>query len=334
MTSDPTEPVGSPRRLDFTKGHGTENDFVLVPDAQGSIPLSPSEVAWLADRRAGIGGDGVIRVVPTALAGEPAVMDQASDARWFMDYRNADGSVAEMCGNGTRVFAAYLRREGLEQDPEFAIATRAGLKHVRVGAGGGHGDGGHGGDGRGAGARETGETAYAVNLGPWRLSSPAEAAAQGSDALVKVDDHEAVPALSLDLGNPHTVVMLPAGRELDELDLTRAPLVQPTPLEGTNVEFVQVLGPGHIRMRVHERGVGETRSCGTGAAAAALAVRWWAGGGDAGADGAPRDQVTDLWRVDVPGGTVHVRALPGDQVELSGPAALVADGTVELPPRH
>lgn len=299
------------RTLPFTKGHGTENDFVLIPDPDGSISLSPSEVAWLADRRAGIGGDGVIRVVPTALAGEPAVMDQASDARWFMDYRNADGSVAEMCGNGTRVFAAYLRREGLEQDAEFAIATRAGRKLVRVGADG-----------------ETGESSYAVNLGSWRLSAPDQAEVEGSDALVKVDDHEAVPALSLDLGNPHTVVMLPAGRELDALDLTRPPLVQPTPLEGTNVEFVQVLGPGHLRMRVHERGVGETRSCGTGAAAAALAVRWWAGGSQAGGS-----EAGDRWRVDVPGGTVHVRALPGDEVELSGPAALVADGTVERPER-
>ncbi|AKT52189.1 diaminopimelate epimerase [Arsenicicoccus sp. oral taxon 190] len=291
------------RTLPFTKGHGTENDFVLVPDPDGALSLGPGEVAWIADRRAGVGGDGVIRVVPTAAADEPAVREQAGEAAWFMDYRNADGSVAEMCGNGTRVFAAYLRREGLETGSDFAIATRAGTKRVQVRT------------------TEAGEAAYAVDLGPWRLSVPEVAAADGSDALVKVDDHEAVPGLSLDLGNPHTVVMLPAGRELAELDLTRAPLVQPVPPEGTNVEFVQLLGPGHVRMRVHERGVGETRSCGTGAAAAALATRWWAGARGTG----------DVWRVDVPGGTVWVRPLPGDRVELSGPARLVADGTLVLP---
>ena len=115
----------------FTKGHGTENDFVLVPDLEGAHELTAQQVAWLADRRAGIGGDGVIRVVPTAAAGDSSVREQASAARWFMDYRNADGSLAEMCGNGTRVFAAYLRREGLETADEFAIATRAGIKVVR-----------------------------------------------------------------------------------------------------------------------------------------------------------------------------------------------------------
>ena len=93
------------REIAFTKGHGTENDFVLVPDLDGARELTPETVAALADRRAGIGGDGVIRIVPAASAIEAEVRDQARSARWFMDYRNADGSVAEMCGNGTRVFA-------------------------------------------------------------------------------------------------------------------------------------------------------------------------------------------------------------------------------------
>ena len=122
--------------LPFTKGHGTENDFVLVPDLEGALDLMPSQVALLADRRAGIGGDGVIRVVPTSAATEESVRAQANEARWFMDYRNADGSAAEMCGNGSRVFAAYLRREGLETADEFAIATRSGAKQVRFEAGG------------------------------------------------------------------------------------------------------------------------------------------------------------------------------------------------------
>ena len=283
--------------LHFTKGHGTENDFVLVPDLDGTQDLTAEQVRRLADRHAGIGGDGVIRVVSTEAAAEKLVRDQSGQARWFMDYRNADGTAAEMCANGTRVFAAYLRREGLETDEEFAIATLGGLKVVRF-----EGD------------------LIAVNLGSWRIVDADRAREKGFDAKVKVHGHEPMPGLSLNMGNPHTVVALPDSADLASLDLTRAPDVQPAPLNGTNVEFVRPLGPGHIAMRVHERGVGETRSCGTGAAAAALATRWWAGA----------DTATDLWRVDVPGGTLRVRALPGQQVELAGPAVLVADGVTTL----
>ena len=190
----------------FTKGHGTENDFVLVPDLEGALELTAEQAARLADRRAGIGGDGVIRVVPTATVTDPAVAAQAGEAHWFMDYRNADGGLAEMCGNGTRVFAAYLRREGLETADQFAIATRAGVKHVRF----------------------EGEL-IAVNLGPWRLAQPRIAEAEGFDALVHVDGHEPLSALSLDLGNPHSVVALPEGIDLEALDLHRAPMVNPAP---------------------------------------------------------------------------------------------------------
>ena len=283
--------------LPFTKGHGTENDFVLLADLEGDHEVTPEQVRLLSDRRAGIGGDGVIRVVPTAMATEQHVRDQGARARWFMDYRNADGSTAEMCGNGARVFAAYLRREGLETADEFAIATRGGIKVVHF----------------------EGEL-IAVDLGPWRIVDAAGAHEKGFDAMVKVHGHEAMPGLSLDLGNPHTVVALPDSADLASLDLTRPPDVSPVPENGTNIEFVRPIGPGHIAMRVHERGVGETRSCGTGAAAAALATRWWAGG----------DTATDVWRVDVPGGTLRVRALRGQRVELAGPAVLVADGVTTL----
>src|SRR6478735_8306143 len=258
--------------LRFTKAHRTENDFVLVPDLDGTLDLSAEQVRLLADRRAGVGGDGVIRVVPTDLADEAFVRSQGGRARWFMDYRNADGSA-----------------------DEFEIATRAGVKTIRFE--------GH---------------LIAVNLGDWKVADPDAALADGYDALVKVAHHDPMPGLSLDLGNPHTVVALPDTADLAGLDLTRVPEVNPLPPQGTNVEFVRPLGPGHIAMRVHERGVGETRSCGTGAAAAALATRWWAG----------ESEDTQVWRVDVPGGTLRVRALPGQQVELAGPAVLVADGVL------
>ncbi len=287
-------------QLTFTKGHGTENDFVLVPDLEAVLDLRPDDVRRLADRHAGIGGDGVIRVVRTKDV--PEVADQADVAEWFMDYRNADGAPAEMCGNGVRVFVAYLRREGLVADDgaPLRVATRGGPKDVRF-----EGD------------------LIAVDLGAWHVVGGDAALAAGGDADVTVRGlPAALTGLSLDLGNPHTVVLLPAEGDLAHADLTRAPDVRPVPPQGTNVELVVPLAPGHVVMRVHERGVGETRSCGTGAAAAALAARAWA----LAAGGESEDQ----WRVDVPGGTVWVRVL-GSRVELVGPAELVADGVVDLP---
>ena len=285
-------------RTAFTKGHGTENDFVLIPDLDGGHDLSELQVHHLVDRRSGLGADGVIRVVPTVHATEPEVREQASAATWFMDYRNADGSPAEMCGNGARVFAAYLRREGLETAPTFSIATRGGVRDVA--------------------ATEVG---YAVDLGPWHVVDPEGARDRGFSATVRAHGGVELPALSLDLGNPHTVVILPPEIDLNGLDLSQPPAVSPDPAHGTNVEFVRAVGPGHIAMRVHERGVGETRSCGTGAAAAALATRWW--------EGESPENVE--WLVDVPGGRLTVRALPDQHVQLAGPAVLVADGTIEIP---
>ena len=284
--------------LAFTKGHGTENDFILIPDHEGALDLTADLVRKLADRHAGVGADGVIRVVRSAHSGEPAIAALSEQAEWFMDYRNADGSLAEMCGNGTRVFAAYLRREGLETATEFAIATRTGVKAVRV----------------------EGDT-YAVDLGAWRFVEQEKAIQDGHDALVHVPGHDPLSAVSVDLGNPHTVAALPPAIELDKLDLSVIPAVNPDPEHGTNVEFVRPLGPGHIGMRVHERGVGETRSCGTGACAAALATSLWATG--AVEPGEP-------WVVDVPGGRLRVTPLPGQRVELAGPAVLVADGDFPL----
>jgi diaminopimelate epimerase len=289
-----------PMNLPFTKGHGTENDFVLIPDLDGELDLTPAQVALLADRQAGIGGDGVIRIVRTARAAEADIAALADEAEWFMDYRNADGSLAQMCGNGTRVFATWLRREGLVGE-SFAIATRAGLRRIRF-----EGDD------------------VVTHMGTWRFVDEAKAQSQGFDSLVHVDEAEDITepysALSLDLGNPHTVVALPENVNLNGIRLRRPPAVNPVPPEGSNVEFVRVLGPGRISMRVHERGVGETRSCGTGVCAAAIGTAFWSGDVDA----------TGEMTVEVPGGTLRVRLLPGREVELAGPAVLVADGTTTL----
>jgi diaminopimelate epimerase len=301
--------------LRFTKGHGTENDFVLVADPDGELDLSPATVAALCDRRAGIGGDGLIRVVRSkALAEGEDSLAEDENAEWFMDYRNADGSLAEMCGNGVRVFAAYLQDRGLIDSAllgsteGLVIGTRAGVRRVRHAVG------------------PAGEPGwFSVDMGRWRLPGGPAAVSDGFDAEVLVAGLGAVarPGLSVDLGNPHTVVALPDGAELDAADLLSAPAVQPVPRDGTNVELIVMEPPtgseGRLRMRVHERGVGETRSCGTGACAAALAEMTWGG-----------PQAPETWLVDVPGGQVRVRALPDQGVELAGPARLVADGVVHL----
>ncbi|MFT4135530.1 diaminopimelate epimerase [Microbacterium sp.] len=283
-----------PLTLPFTKGHGTGNDFVIVPDPEGAVHLSDSQVAALCDRRFGIGADGILRVVRSAALPEGAA---TPDAEWFMDYRNADGSAAEMCGNGIRVFARYLLDAGLATLPEGAtlpIGTRNGTLGVT-----------------------RSPLGFEVDLGPFRIDE--------TETLVRARGlGVALPGLGVDVGNPHVVVALPSDDRLDGLDLTVEPVMEPAPAAGANIEFVVPADPlvtagvGGIRMRVFERGVGETLSCGTGVAAAALAVRHWAG------PAAP-----ERWSIEVPGGTLGVRTV-GDRVLLSGPAALVFSGQVAL----
>lgn len=286
----------------FTKGHGTGNDFVIISDPDGELELSADQVAALCDRRFGIGADGVLRVVrSSAIAEGAASLAEEPGAEWFMDYRNADGSVAEMCGNGIRVFVHFLLRSGLasiESGTTLPIGTRAGVRDVT-----------------------SSESGYQVDLGRWKLA--------GTDPLVTADGLTvARPGIGIDVGNPHVVVALASDVELASLELHRAPELDPALPDGANVEFVVPGDPlvrdgiGHVRMRVFERGVGETLSCGTGVAAAALAVRYWAG-----------DQAPDHWRVEVPGGTLGVRMFAtedGEHVALSGPAQLVFQGEVDL----
>ncbi|UZN04913.1 diaminopimelate epimerase [Cellulomonas sp. S1-8] len=310
----PATPAPEPRAglLAVTKGHGTQNDFVLVDDRSGDLDLTPGLVQLLCDRRAGVGGDGVIRLVATVLV--PDAPDDARSSTWFMDYRNADGSTAQMCGNGVRVFARYAQRLGL-WDPTagpLVVGTRAGVRTVTTTTP----DVGHG-------------PWFSVGMGTVLLPAGTAALADGGDAQVDVTGLTVTrPGLSVDVGNPHTVVVLAQEADLERADLTVAPDVRPVPVDGTNVELVVPLGEqvsadgtvvGRLRMRVHERGVGETRSCGTGAVAAAAAVRAWGGA-----------QAPGVWLVDVPGGTVRVTLRPDGHAELAGPAVLVADVRVDV----
>jgi diaminopimelate epimerase len=266
--------------LSVFKGHGTENDFVLIPDLDGTLSLSASLVRALCDRHAGIGADGVLRVLRTKQATEPDVRELADEAEFFMDYRNADGSIAEMCGNGVRVVARYLQWAGLAGD-RIALASRSGVKSVGF-------------DGEDV----------TVTMGRATVR-PQRAAVNGG-----------YPGTVVTLPNPHVVVELASEQDLAELDLSRPPLVEPPLPDGQNVEFFVRRGPGQVVMRVHERGVGETRSCGTGVCAVAVA----AAGGQHGAG---------AWRVDVPGGRCTVSWAEDGVITLSGPAVLVGQVSID-----
>jgi diaminopimelate epimerase len=262
----------------FSKGHGTENDFVLLPDPDGVLDLTPARVAALCDRRRGIGADGVLRVVRWAALGDGPAPEPGVE--WFMDYRNADGSLAEMCGNGIRVFARYLAHAGWLPGGELPLGTRGGVRTVRV----------------------AGEE-ISVDMGP---------AAVGETSTASVDGH-AFGGIAVDVGNPHLACVTRTA--LDALDLTRPPGHDPALFpHGVNVEFVSPVDErGEVTMRVHERGVGETRSCGTGTVAAVVAALRDAG------------RSTGAVTVHTPGGALRV-TVDDATTTLHGPAVLVAHG--------
>ncbi|MFF3492355.1 diaminopimelate epimerase [Streptomyces sp. NPDC002795] len=274
----------------FLKGHGTENDFVIIPDPENAIALSPTAVAALCDRRAGIGGDGVLHVVRTVA--HPEARHMADEAEWFMDYRNGDGSVAEMCGNGVRVFARYLQHAGHVGEGDLAVATRGGVKAVHI------------------------DKEGLITVGMGRATLPE------GDVTVSVDERT-WPATNVNMGNPHAVAFV--------ADLAHAgALYDPPPFapantypEGVNVEFVVDRGPQHVAMRVHERGSGETRSCGTGACAVAVAAAR-RDGLDPAVTGSP---VT--YEIDLPGGRLTITERADGEIEMTGPAVIVAEGRLD-----
>ncbi|MEU9127727.1 diaminopimelate epimerase [Kitasatospora sp. NPDC048540] len=287
----------TPAGLPFLKGHGTQNDFVILPDFDGRLDLGPAQVALVCDRRAGIGGDGMLRVVRSAA--DPAAAHLADRAEWFMDYRNSDGSIAEMCGNGVRVFARYLVQAGLAKPGPLAVATRAGVRQVSVAEDAPDGTPGE----------------VTVDMG--------RAALPGPDGIEVAVGARRWPALNVNMGNPHAVAFV-AGLD-DAGDLYTAPLTSPEGVypEGVNVEFVVDRGPRHVAMRVHERGSGETRSCGTGACAVAVATAR-RDGADPAVTGEPV-----AYTVDVPGGRLVIEEFPDGRVEMTGPAVIVASGTLD-----
>jgi len=276
----------------FAKGHGTQNDFIVLPDISAGLDLAPGAVAALCDRRRGLGADGVLRLTTAGAAVNAGVLDRLPDGvnagDWFMDYRNADGSRAQMCGNGVRLFAHYLRTSGLEQRDEFVVGSLAGPRPVVV----------HRADDVNADVT--------VEMGPVTRTGTGAATVGG----------RRLTGVAVDVGNPHLACLVPdlTFDGLNELDVGGAIEFDRAQFpDGVNIEVLTAAAGGTVSMRVHERGVGETRSCGTGAVAAALAAL-----NHRGAD-------TGIVGVRVPGGEVSVEVTNTTSF-LRGPSVLLAHG--------
>ncbi|MDO4910837.1 MAG: diaminopimelate epimerase [Corynebacterium sp.] len=277
----------------FYKGHGTENDFIILDDPTGQINLTPELIRALCDRRAGLGADGVLRVLNADTASTLGYHPTAGECEWFMDYRNADGTTAEMCGNGVRVFAHFVARTyGLKDEANCSgtvvVGTRAGLRPVVV----------HSYDDFAADVE--------VDMGVPEVLGVSTADIGG----------QRYAGLGVSMGNPHLACVVPG---LTKESLADIPVEQPIGFDteffpaGVNTEILTPLSEGKVYMRVHERGAGETRSCGTGTVASAVAALADAGQGTGEVD------------VHVPGGVVHV-SITEEGSSLRGPSAIVAKG--------
>jgi diaminopimelate epimerase len=274
--------------LKIWKYHGTGNDFVLLEDLDGATPLDPALVAALCDRHHGVGADGVIRVT------------RARDADLFMDYRNADGSLAEMCGNGIRCVGVFAFERGITTATELDVDTRDGTKHLSL-------------DVAGSGVR-----AVTVGMGAPSFAHadlPMHGPADGVFLTEPFDvDGSTFKATAVSMGNPHVVLFVEA--DPDDVDVRAiGPKVEHDARfpEKTNVEFVSAQG-GDLKARVWERGSGETMACGTGACAALVAAN------EAGL-------VPARAEVRFPGGTLVVDRTD-HEVFLTGPAERVFEATV------
>ncbi len=332
--------------------HATGNDFVVYEDSQGNLEPSADQVRWLCDRHFGVGADGVIRL---AHPRDVSDLDQEAiegcdrfGCQWFMDYRNADGSLAQMCGNGTRAITLFAQKQGLAPTMEgssFLLGTRAGVKRI-VSRSPMSDDGGH---------------VFTVNIGAWTMGPLGGRMVDGG----ALDG--SAPGTLVDMGNPHVVVLAGLGKgpvgsgsdvagadassgvsvrnptpaglpeavttllsrsdlpDLDELDLEKQPSAHPGLEEGQNIEFLRLesmdsqAGRGHAAMRVYERGVGETLSCGTGLSASGVVLRALTG--------------LDHWTIRVGGGVLGVD-VDDQEVHLTGEARLVSRLTLEDIPRN
>ncbi len=275
----------------FGLGHGTENTFLIVEDPDATQPLSSTTVEALCDAGSGFGRNGLLRVVRTRAlidAGELKELPEGVEPEdWFMDYRNADGSRAEMCGNGVRVFAHWLRTRKLAQLDEFRVGTRAGAKEVKISS-----------------FSDT-DALVTVEMGIPEVMG-LSTARMGSFS---------VAGLGINLGNPHLAAVVPGltPQSLETLELSEPKFDETFFPSGVNVEILTPLHNGHTSMRVFERGVGETRSCGSGTVAAAVAAL-----ADAG-------KTAGTVVVEVPGGKIEV-SVDEQGSTITGPSRIIATG--------
>jgi diaminopimelate epimerase len=273
-----------------TYGHGTHNDFLIIFDKDDQLTVSASQIAAMCDRKTGVGATsssatkiGTTSSSATKIGADGLIRIIKDDNKWFMDYRNSDGSFAEMCGNGIRVMARYLVTRGHQSEGIFAIDTRAGIKHLRVPA----------------------EDDISVNMGKiYDENEEVEATSNGVT----------YEGFNINVGNPHAVVFTEDLSALGSLDI--APLVSPSGSypEGVNVEFVELMPNHEAKMRVHERGSGETQSCGTGTCAVALAATLKSG-----------ESLPSRWVIYPPGGRLVVDIDGHSNATLTGPAVLLDD---------
>lgn len=271
----------------FVKSHGAGNDFVLVEDLDGRFEPTPAFVRAVCDRHFGVGGDGLIRIA------------RGDGADFFMDYWNADGGIAEMCGNGIRCLAKYVGDRGIAAGDRIACDTRAGVKPLLLLR-----------DDEGSVARVT------VDMGAPVLERERIPVRGEGDPLhqpIAVDGQE-FDAACVSMGNPHCVLFVDDLATLPFEQL--GPAIETDPLfpAKTNVEFVQILSDREVRVRVWERGVGETLACGTGACAVGVAA-------------ALRGLTDRRVAVHLPGGTLDIDHT-GDTVLMTGPVEEVFEGTL------
>lgn len=282
-------------RIEFSKMHGLGNDFVLIEDLGESLEFSAEAVQWFCDRNFGVGADGLILVRPST----------NDDADFFMHYYNADGSTAEMCGNGIRCFAKYLVDHSLVAEDALAVRVEAlgGVKPITFTR-----------DSDGTLDMATVDMGEPV-LEPSRI--PTTFSGEQVFECPVETEFGTFEVTAVSMGNPHAIIWVD---DVDEAPVdTVGPAIENDPHfpAKTNVEFAQFADDELIRLRVWERGVGETLACGTGACATLVA-------------GTLRCVVGRVATIELPGGELLIRWHEDGHVYMTGPATEVFTGSIEL----
>jgi diaminopimelate epimerase len=281
--------------LEFTKMNGLGNDFILIDDRAGALEFTPDAVAWFCDRHFGIGADGLILV-------RPATSDAAD---YYMHYFNADGSLAEMCGNGARCFAKYVVDRELvpAEATSLVIETLGGLRPVTL-----------------TRCADGSLAEATVDMGAPVFEPACIPTMLPGDRVVDAPLETptgTVLLTAVSMGNPHAIIWV------DDVDAAPVETVGPFVERhdafpnGTNVEFAQVVDDRTVRLRVWERGVGETLACGTGASATGVA---------AAASGRTGRETTIV----LPGGDLRIAWADDDHVYMTGSASVSFTGSIDL----